>query len=149
MTVNKILLPTPTLPKLSKEKKWKTQYSRRLWWGGVGLGAGAERRVGREALQKSVGIWGLVRMSPCVVYLALPVFAVQRTEGERKPLVRPKQDAEATVEWSSELNCTHTHSRNPHLWFKKKSKCFVERFDLDGKMLNNQYPPFSSFGEAT
>lgn len=58
-------------------------------------------------------------MSLAWFMLALPMLPVQRTEEERKPLAQPKQDAQATVELSPELNCTHTHSRNPDLWLKK------------------------------
>lgn len=49
--------------------------------------------------------------------LPLPMFSVQRTEKERKPLIQPEKDAKTTVELSPELNCTHTHthSRNPDM----------------------------------
>lgn len=64
--------------------------------------------------------------------MALPLLAVQRTEEERKPLAQPKQDARATVESSPEVNCVHTHSRNPDLWvfLKKKIKVFCGSFGL-------------------
>lgn len=41
--------------------------------------------------------------------LPLPMFRVQRTEKERKPLLQPEKDAKTTVELSPELNCTPTH----------------------------------------
>lgn len=111
---------------------------------GEGLQGGWHWSFAEECRNLRVG-HGIIR----VVYVGSAHAHCSEDRGREEAPCTASQDAKATVELSPELNCMHTHSRNPDLWLKKKSKCFVEGLDLDGKMLNNQNPSFSFSGQST